>query len=135
MATHIEPRDVVERRTVAGLFPDRVSAEQAIDALKAADFTGDQIGMALRDPTAQGVEGLLGADVLNHFRVMIDRSAGRLTLVAMPPKPRVRLIQGQGAIHSAILSSASVAPSDRKERSKRARGHQMKGAMVSIPLE
>jgi hypothetical protein len=55
MATHIDSRDVVERRTVAGLFPHRASAEQAIDALKAAGFTGDQIGMALRDRTAQGV--------------------------------------------------------------------------------
>jgi Heat induced stress protein YflT domain len=55
MATHIDPPDVVERRTVAGLFLDRASAEQAIDALKAAGFTGDQIGVALRDRTAQGV--------------------------------------------------------------------------------
>ena len=38
-----------------GLFPDRASAEQAIDALKAAGFTGNQIGMALRERTAQGV--------------------------------------------------------------------------------
>ena len=44
------------------------------------------VGVYEAFPTAQGVEGLLGADVLNHFRVMIDRSAGRLTLVAMPPK-------------------------------------------------
>jgi len=55
MATHIDPRDVVERRTVAGLFPDRARAEQAIDALQAVDFTGDQMGVALRDRTAQGV--------------------------------------------------------------------------------
>jgi len=44
------------------------------------------VGVYEAFPTAQGVEGLLGADVLNHFRVMIDRSAGRLTLVAMPPQ-------------------------------------------------
>ena len=55
MAGHINPRDVAERRTVAGLFPDRDRAGQAIDALKAAGFTGDQIGVALRDRTAQGV--------------------------------------------------------------------------------
>jgi len=55
MVTHIDPRDVVERRTVAGLLPDRARAEQTIDALKAAGFTGDQIGVALRDRTAQGV--------------------------------------------------------------------------------
>jgi hypothetical protein len=55
MASHIDPRDVAERRTVAGLFPDRARAEQAIDTLKAAGFTGDQIGVALRDRTVQGV--------------------------------------------------------------------------------
>ena len=55
MAGHIYPRDVAERRTVAGLFPDRDRAGQAIDALKAAGFTGGQIGVALRDRTAQGV--------------------------------------------------------------------------------
>src|SRR5919202_788665 len=52
MAAHIYPR---ERRTVAGLFPDRDSAEQAIAALQAAGFTGEQIGVALRERTAQGV--------------------------------------------------------------------------------
>jgi hypothetical protein len=55
MAGHIYPRNVAERRTVAGLFPDRDRAGQAIDALKAAGFTGDHIGVALRDRTAQGV--------------------------------------------------------------------------------
>ena len=55
MAGHIDPRDVVERRTVAGLFSDRARAEQAIDALKAAGFTEDQIGVALRDRPAPGV--------------------------------------------------------------------------------
>jgi hypothetical protein len=43
------------------------------------------------------VEGLLGADVLNHFRVMIDRSAGRLTLVAMPPKATIPADPGAGS--------------------------------------
>jgi predicted aspartyl protease len=43
------------------------------------------VGVHEAFPTAQGVDGLLGADVLQHFRVMIDRAAGRLTLVAMPP--------------------------------------------------
>jgi hypothetical protein len=55
MATPIDPRDMVERRTVTGLFPDRARAEQAIDALQAVGITGDQIGMALRDRTAQRV--------------------------------------------------------------------------------
>lgn len=54
MAEHIFQRDLTGRRTAAALFPDRASAEQAIDALQAAGFTGDQIGVAMRDRTAQG---------------------------------------------------------------------------------
>ena len=55
MAEHSDnARDLTGRRTVAGLFLDRASAEQAIDELKVAGFTGDQIGVALRDRTAQG---------------------------------------------------------------------------------
>lgn len=55
MAEHSTQRDLRERRTVAGLFAERTRAEQAIDALKEAGFTGDHIGVALRDRTAQGV--------------------------------------------------------------------------------
>jgi hypothetical protein len=54
MAEHLLPRDPTGRRTVAALFPDRARAEQAIAALQAAGFTGDQIGVAMRDQTAQG---------------------------------------------------------------------------------
>jgi hypothetical protein len=35
MTAQIYSRDVTGRRTIAGLFPDRASAEQAIDELKA----------------------------------------------------------------------------------------------------
>jgi hypothetical protein len=55
MTAHVYTRDGAEGRTVAGLFRDRDRAEQAIAALKAAGFTGDQIGVALRERTAQGV--------------------------------------------------------------------------------
>src|SRR5262245_49366848 len=55
------------------------------------------VGVYEAFPTAQGVEGLLGADVLNHFRVMIDRSAGRLTLVAMPLKATSPADPGAGS--------------------------------------
>src|SRR6266511_3956292 len=54
MAEHIDQWDRTGRRTVAGLFPDRASAEQAIEALNTAGFIGDQIGVAMRDRTAQG---------------------------------------------------------------------------------
>lgn len=55
MAEHMSQQDRAGHRTVAGLFADRASAEQAIHALEDAGFTGDQIGVAMRDRTAQGV--------------------------------------------------------------------------------
>lgn len=42
------------RETVASTFADRDDALRAIEALKDAGFTSDQIGVALRDRTAQG---------------------------------------------------------------------------------
>ena len=42
------------RQTVAASFEDRNEAERAINALKDAGFSADQIGVALRDRTAQG---------------------------------------------------------------------------------
>jgi hypothetical protein len=42
------------RKTVAALFSNRDDAERAINALKANGFRGDQVGIAMRDRTAQG---------------------------------------------------------------------------------
>lgn len=42
------------RQTVGALFENRSDAEEAINALKARGFRGDQIGIALRDRTEQG---------------------------------------------------------------------------------
>src|ERR687895_1613779 len=42
------------RQTVAASFEDRDEAQRAINALKDAGFGADQIGVALRDRTAQG---------------------------------------------------------------------------------
>jgi len=42
------------RKTVAALFTNRDDAERAINALKANGFRGDQVGIAMRDRTAQG---------------------------------------------------------------------------------
>jgi len=42
------------RQTVGALFQNRSDAENAINALKARGFRGDQIGIAMRDRTAQG---------------------------------------------------------------------------------
>jgi hypothetical protein len=58
MTADICPRVMDERCRVAGLFPDRDRAKEAIHTLKAAGSPGEQIGVALRDRTAQGV--LLG---------------------------------------------------------------------------
>jgi hypothetical protein len=50
------------RMAVAAVFPDRDAAERAVRALKDAGFAGDQIGVAMRDRTAQGqlIGGVLG---------------------------------------------------------------------------
>ena len=42
------------RQTAVGLFDERDDAEKAIRDLKEAGFTGDQIGVAMRDRDAQG---------------------------------------------------------------------------------
>jgi len=42
------------RQTVGALFQSRSQAEDAINALKARGFRGDQIGIAMRDRNAQG---------------------------------------------------------------------------------
>ncbi len=42
------------RQTAVGLFDKRDNAEKAIRDLKEAGFTGDQIGVAMRDRNAQG---------------------------------------------------------------------------------
>jgi hypothetical protein len=47
-------RDLTTRSTVAGVFVDRGDAERAIEALRDAGFTREQIGIVMRDRTAQG---------------------------------------------------------------------------------
>jgi len=42
------------RSTIVGLFPDREAAESAINDLKRAGFSENEIGVAMRDRTAQG---------------------------------------------------------------------------------
>jgi len=51
---NVSTRDFSGRSTIAGLFQDRAQAEEAIRALHQAGFKGDQIGIAMRDRTAQG---------------------------------------------------------------------------------
>ena len=47
-------RNLAGRTTIAGLFHERADAERAITDLKDAGFSPDQIGVAMRDRTAQG---------------------------------------------------------------------------------
>jgi hypothetical protein len=47
-------RDLTGRSTVAALFADRDRAERAIEALRDAGFTREQIGIAMRDRSVQG---------------------------------------------------------------------------------
>lgn len=42
------------RQTIGALFQDRSTAENAINALKARGFRGDQVGVAMRDRNEQG---------------------------------------------------------------------------------
>jgi hypothetical protein len=47
-------RDLSGRSVIAGLFTDRDDAVKAIDDLKAAGFLPEDVGVAMRDRTAQG---------------------------------------------------------------------------------
>ena len=47
-------RDLGGRKVVAGLFAEREAAVAAIDDLKAAGFTPDDVGIAMRDKGQQG---------------------------------------------------------------------------------
>jgi hypothetical protein len=54
----------IERSTVVGVFTDRVQAEQAINELRHAGFSDDQIGFILRgNPAVEGTaQGETGSD-------------------------------------------------------------------------
>lgn len=53
VTNYTDNRDLSGRNTIAGLFHDRASAEQAIRELRNAGFPAEAIGVALRDRTAQ----------------------------------------------------------------------------------
>jgi len=52
--TNAVVRDYTSRTVVAAVFADRSQAERAIDALRAAGFTGKQVGVAMRDRSEAG---------------------------------------------------------------------------------
>jgi hypothetical protein len=110
-------RDLTGRSTVAAIFHDRIQAERAIDALRAAGFTGDQIGVALRDRTEQGtlvedtgtsavegaVSGALGGGLLGGV-------AGFLVgLVSALAIPGIGPVVAGGALASALGAAGGTA--------------------------
>src|SRR5947209_1496814 len=53
----------IERSTVVGVFTGRLQAEQAINELRRAGFSDDQIGFILRgNPVGESTEGETGSD-------------------------------------------------------------------------
>jgi hypothetical protein len=44
----------IPRSTAVAIFDDRISAEQAVDALRHAGFSDEQIGFALRGSRSEG---------------------------------------------------------------------------------
>jgi hypothetical protein len=123
MSMHTDPerreirRDLEGRSVVAAIFNDRTQAERAIDALRSAGFTGDQIGVAMRDRTEQGeliedtgssavegaVSGALGGGLLGGV-------AGFLVgLVSALAIPGIGPIVAGGALASALGAAGGTA--------------------------
>jgi hypothetical protein len=123
MTMHTDPerrdvgRDMTGRSTVAAVFSDRTQAERAIDALRSAGFTGDQIGVAMRDRTEQGelieetdssavegaVSGALGGGLLGGV-------AGFLVgLVSALAIPGIGPIVAGGALATALGAAGGTA--------------------------
>ena len=103
-------RDLTGRKTVAGLFSDRRSAERAVEDLKQAGFTADQIGLVMRnDVDARGasehrkethaaegaVTGALGGGVLGGV-------AGYLVAVGALTIPGIGPVLAGGALVQAL---------------------------------
>jgi hypothetical protein len=63
MTEPIYSPELTRRRAIAGLFPDRASAEEAVEELKAAGFTGDQKSRRFRHATHLGAGAGLGVRV------------------------------------------------------------------------
>src|SRR5262245_2840887 len=116
-AVHVQSRDRTGRQTIAGLFPDRQSAERAIDDLKQAGFSRDQIGMVMRDRdeglrgserpkerhAAEGaVTGLLGGGVLGGM-------AGYLVAIGALTIPGIGPVVAGGALVEALGVVAGTA--------------------------
>jgi hypothetical protein len=110
-------RDLTGRSTVAAIFTDRMQAERAIDALRAAGFTGDQIGVAMRDRTETGelvedtgtqavegaVSGALGGGLLGGVAGFLVGLISALVLPGIGP------VVAGGALASALGAAGGTA--------------------------
>jgi hypothetical protein len=110
-------RDMTGRSTVAAIFQDRTQAERAIDALRAAGFAGDQIGVALRDRRETGemveetgtnavegaVSGALGGGLLGGVAGFL---VGLISALAIPG---IGPIVAGGALASALGAAGGTA--------------------------
>jgi len=115
--TNAAVRDYTKRAVVAAVFTDRTQAERAIDALRAAGFSGKQVGVAMRDRTEAGelikdtgasaVEGAVSGAVGGG---MLGGVAGFLVgLVSALVIPGVGPVVAAGALASALAAAGGTA--------------------------
>jgi hypothetical protein len=109
--------DYTTRAVVAAVFTDRSAAERAIDALRAAGFSGKQVGVAMRDRSEAGelikdtgtsaVEGAVSGAVGGG---LLGGVAGFLVgLVSALVIPGVGPIVAAGALASALGAAGGTA--------------------------
>jgi len=114
---YTQARDLTGRKTVAGLFPDRRSAERAIEELKQAGFSSNQVGLVMRDSLERGrstehgkethaaegaVTGALGGGVLGGI-------AGYLVAIGALTIPGIGPVLAGGALAEALGVVAGTA--------------------------
>jgi len=115
--TNTVTRDRSGRKVVAAVFHNRPQAERAIDALRAAGFTGQQVGVAMRDRTESGelikdtgtsaIEGAVSGAVGGG---LLGGAAGFLVgLVTALVIPGVGPVVAAGALASALATAGSTA--------------------------
>ncbi|MGH7231389.1 MAG: general stress protein [Nitrospiraceae bacterium] len=109
--------ETADRGIVGGLFPDLASAKNAVRALKAARFTEEQIGLAMRNRTDEGeligetgtkageeaVKGALGGGLLGGL-------AGFLVAAGVLAVPGIGPVLAGGVLASAFgLTGGAIA--------------------------
>ena len=152
-------RDLTGRKTVAGLFPDRRSAERAMEDLKQARFRSEQIGIVMRD-TAEGrkpehhkethaaegaMTGVLGGGVLGGVAGYLI-AIGALTIPGLGPvlvggalAQALGVVAGTAAVGAGIGAAAGGLvgvlvgmgiPEDEARHFERSFGHEQ--ALVTV---